>query len=168
MLDKMENPHDTVAIKIRIDRPDSAAGRRLIGLLDEDLLARYPSQLIHGLNPQDASDTYLLFLIASVGGQDAGCGAVRPLEPGVGEVKRMFVRPEFRGRGIARIILQALEAESARLGYGALRLETGTRQPEAIALYTSAGYSEIPRFGEYSSNPTSVCFEKRVMPSTPS
>src|SRR5262249_55727197 len=91
-----------------------------------------------------------------------GCGAVRPLEPGVGEVKRMFVLPEARGRGIARQILRSLEAAAGSLGFRVLRLETGQRQPEAIRLYQTAGYAEIPRFGEYADDPFSVCFEKRL------
>jgi putative acetyltransferase len=97
-------------IVIRFDRPDSDDGRRLIECLDADLLQRYPAIAIHGLHPQDVADPNLTFLVASVDGQAVGCGALRYLEPGVGEVKRMFVLPEFRGRGIARHILMALES----------------------------------------------------------
>jgi putative acetyltransferase len=149
-------------IVIRFDRPDSADGRRLIQRLDEDLLQRYPAIAIHGLYPQDVADSNLTFLVASVDSQAVGCGALRYLEPGVGEVKRMFVLPEFRGRGIARQILMALESAAREHGYSTLRLETGTRQPEAIGLYRSAGYGEIPCFGEYADDQFSVCFEKRL------
>ena len=100
----MDNPQGMV---IRFDHPDSEDGRRLIQRLDEDLLQRYPATAIHGLHPQDIADPHLTFLVASVDGHALGCGALRPLEPGVGEVKRMFVLPEFRGRGIARQILMA-------------------------------------------------------------
>jgi GNAT superfamily N-acetyltransferase len=146
---------------IRFDRPDSDDGRHLIQQLDEDLRQRYPAITIHGLYPQDIADPSLTFLVASIDGQVVGCGALRYLEPGVGEVKRMFVLPEFRGRGIARHILSALESTARERGYSTLRLETGTRQPEAIGLYRSAGYSEIPCFGEYADDLFSVCFEKR-------
>lgn len=149
-------------IVIRFDRPDSDDGRRLIQRLDEDLLQRYPAIAIHGLHPQDVADPNLTFLVASVDSQAVGCGALRSLEPGVGEVKRMFVLPEFRGRGIARQILMALESAAREHGYSTLRLETGTRQPEAIGLYRSAGYGEIPCFGEYADDQFSVCFEKRL------
>jgi putative acetyltransferase len=84
------------------------------------------------------------------------------LEPGVGEVKRMFVLPEFRGRGIARHILMALESTAQERGYSTLRLETGTRQPEAIGLHKAAGYGEITCFGEYADDLFSVCFEKQL------
>jgi putative acetyltransferase len=154
----MDNPPGMV---IRFDHPDSEDGRRLIQRLDEDLLQRYPATAIHGLHPQDIADPHLTFLVASVDGHALGCGALRPLEPGVGEVKRMFVLPEFRGRGIARQILMALESTARERGYSTLRLDTGTRQPEAIGLYRSAGYSKIPCFGEYADDLFSVCFEKR-------
>jgi putative acetyltransferase len=154
----MDNPQGMV---IRFDHPDPEDGRRLIQRLDEDLLQRYPATAIHGLHPQDIADPHLTFLVASVDGHALGCGALRPLEPGVGEVKRMFVLPEFRGRGIARQILMALESTARERGYSTLRLETGTRQPEAIGLYRSAGYSKIPCFGEYADDLFSVCFEKR-------
>jgi putative acetyltransferase len=154
----MDNPQGMV---IRFDHPDSEDGRRLIQRLDEDLLQRYPATAIHGLHPQDIADPHLTFLVASVDGHALGCGALRPLEPGVGEVKRMFVLPEFRGRGIARQILMALESTARERGYSTLRLETGTRQPEAIGLYRSAGYSKIPCFGEYADDLFSICFEKR-------
>jgi putative acetyltransferase len=148
-------------IVIRYDRPDSTDARSLIQRLDEDLLQRYPGIAIHGLHPQNIADPNLTFLVASVAGQAVGCGALRDLEPGVAEVKRMFVLPEFRGRGIARQILLALESAARERGYATLRLETGTRQPEAIGLYRSAGYSQIPCFGEYADDLFSICFEKR-------
>jgi GNAT superfamily N-acetyltransferase len=149
-------------ILIRLDRPDSIDGHRLIQELDQDLLERYPDQTIHGLRPQDVADPKLSFLVASIDGMAVGCGALRSLAPGVGEIKRMFVRPEFRGRGIARYLLAALESTARQCGYSTLRLETGTRQPEAIRLYKAAGYCEIPCFGEYVGNSFSICFEKRL------
>jgi ribosomal protein S18 acetylase RimI-like enzyme len=74
----------------------------------------------------------------------------------------MFVEPSMRGRGIARALLAGLEAAARGLGLTVLRLETGSRQPEAIGLYESAGYLRVPAFGEYASDPLSVCFEKRL------
>ena len=74
----------------------------------------------------------------------------------------MFVRPEFRGRGVARRLLAALEAEAHRAGVRTLRLETGERQPEAIRLYESAGYRPIPPYGQFVGDPLSRCFEKNL------
>jgi putative acetyltransferase len=150
------------AIEIRRESPDSPAAKRLIKKLDEDLLERYPLQFIHGLRPGDSADPDLFFVVAYADNHAVGIGALRPLEPGVGEIKRMFVLPEHRGKGVGRAVLSALEAQAVKLGYSSVRLETGTKQPEAIALYRSAGYAGILNFGEYADNPMSVCFEKKL------
>ena len=91
-------------------------------------------------DPHEPLPSRAAFLVARIEGQPVGCGAIRPLEPGVAEVKRMFVVPQARGRGISRVILAEIELAASEMGYGRLRLETGIRQPEAIALYESAGF----------------------------
>ena len=146
-----------VVIAAESPRCDDAAV--LIAELDRDLLARYPQASVHGIDPA-AVEASGFFLIARLAGRAVGCGALRPLAPGVGEVKRMFVRPEARRRGIARRVLDRLEQMARERGIAALRLETGTRQPEAIALYEAAGYRRIPCFGEYAEDPFSLCYEK--------
>jgi putative acetyltransferase len=154
-----------LTIAIDLERPDSVEALSLIRQLDEDLRQRYPEmpvQLIHGLHPSDLADPEFTFLIARRNGRGVACGALRTLEPGVGEVKRMFVVPGFRGYGIARRILAALESRARELGHATVRLETGQGQPEAISLYKSSGYREIAAFGEYADNVFSVCFEKRL------
>ncbi len=102
------------------------------------------------------------YLVVVVDGRAVACGAVQGHAPGSGEIKRMYVRPAYRGRGIARQLLTALEELGAVHGYTELRLETGTYLPAAVALYTSAGYEPIPVYGEYVGNPYSVCFAKRL------
>jgi putative acetyltransferase len=102
------------------------------------------------------------YLVVVLHGRAVACGAWQPLEPGVAELKRMYVRPAFRGRGIARQLIVALEEEALADGRPVLRLETGTYLPAAISLYRSAGYVPIPVFGEYVGNPYSVCFEKSL------
>jgi GNAT superfamily N-acetyltransferase len=102
------------------------------------------------------------YLVVVVGGRAVACGAWQALEPGVAELKRMYVRPAFRGRGIARQLIVALEEEALAADRPVLRLETGTYLPAAISLYRSAGYTPIPVFGEYVGNPFSVCFEKSL------
>jgi putative acetyltransferase len=103
------------------------------------------------------------YLVVVVQGRAVACGAWQPLEPGVAELKRMYVRPAFRGRGIARQLIVALEEEALADDRPVLRLETGTYLPAAINLYRSAGYAPIPVFGEYVGNPYSVCFEKSLV-----
>ena len=141
--------------------PDSSAAVELIDALDDELRRRYPGAVIEGLLPEDATDR-LVFVVARIGNHPGACGAVREIGPAVGEIKRMFVRPEHRGRGIGRAILAELETRAAALGYSTLRIETGTRQPEAVHLYKAAGYTTIPPFGKYVGNPFSRCFEKRL------
>jgi GNAT superfamily N-acetyltransferase len=102
------------------------------------------------------------YLVCVLDGRAVACGAWQPLGPGVAELKRMYVRPAYRGRGIARQLTVALEEEALAAGCPVVRLETGTYLPAAIALYRSVGYAPIPVYGEYAGNPFSVCFEKRL------
>jgi putative acetyltransferase len=141
---------------------DSLEAVNVIAALDEDLRGRYPVAAIHGLHPGDGAGTRFAFFVARLEGRVVGCGAVREIDRDMGEVKRMFVHPEYRGRGIARRILSTIETRSRELGFSILRLETGTRQPESIGLYESAGYRSIPPYGEYIGNTYSRCFEKRL------
>ncbi len=90
------------------------------------------------------------------------CGGVQALDSGTGEIKRMYVRPAFRGRGIGRQLLVALEELAFQQGHHTVCLETGSYLPAAIALYTSCGYAPIPVYGEYVDNPYSVCFAKSL------
>jgi putative acetyltransferase len=145
------------------ERPDSSSARTLMAALDRDLHGRYPeAHTIRGLYADDAKNPRLIFLVAYDGGDPVACGAVRELDADTGEVKRMFVVHERRGQGISRAMLVALEEHARREGYRALRIETGTRQHEAVGLYRSSGYRDIPPFGDYMGNPYSVCFEKAL------
>ncbi len=101
------------------------------------------------------------FLIAWLGDVAVGCGAVRRLDETTAEIKRMYVCPSVRNRGIGRILVEALEREAWTVGLSKVVLETGTRLASAIRLYESLGYAQIPLFGEYLASPyTSLCFAK--------
>jgi len=140
--------------------PEAAA---LIAALDRDLNARYPGLEIHGIDAANFRAAGGVFLIGRVGEVAVACGAFRPMDQdGVVEVKRMYVRDDHRGRGFARAILTALEEIATRRGYRIIRLETGGNQPEAIALYESAGYHPIPCYGVHAPDPLSRCFEKQL------
>ena len=91
-----------------------------------------------------------------------GCGAIKPYDSDTVEIKRMFVLPEARGQGVATKILSALEQWARELNYKKCILETGKRQPEAIALYSKTGYEVIPNYGQYQGMENSVCFLKQV------
>ena len=154
----------TPELDIRREAAGSEDARTLITELDAELADRYPTHAIHGLHPGESEDPQLIFLVARAGDDVAGCGALRPLGDGTAEVKRMFVRAKYRGQGIARSVLDALEREARNAGYDTLLLETGTRQPEALAVYRRAGYVEREPFGEYLGNPFSVCMTKTLNP----
>ncbi|WP_217189438.1 GNAT family N-acetyltransferase [Streptomyces buecherae] len=96
------------------------------------------------------------------GGVPVGCGGLRELGGGLGEVKRMYVEPAWRGTGIAGELLGALEEWARRRGWRALRLETGDRQPAAVRFYARHGYARIPNFGAYAGLPGSWCFERAL------
>jgi putative acetyltransferase len=143
---------------------DSPDARRLIGALDAHLASRYPPAQRFGpnLRPEHLQPGHGTFVIARADGRAVGCGALRRLDDTTSEVKRMYVEPEMRGRGVAKAVLEHLEAAARTLGSGRLVLETGIYQAEALGLYRRAGFSEVPCFGEYAESPTSVCFEKTL------
>ena len=134
----------------------------LIDQLDADLRERYPGEPVNGIDPAAFRIAGGYFVLAQCESRTVGCGAFRPLDPRTVEIKRMFVLPDFRGRRIARSILVALEVEARQCGYLRSVLETGVRQPEAIALYRACGYAEVEAFGPYIGSPHSVCFGKAL------
>jgi GNAT superfamily N-acetyltransferase len=130
----------------------------LVDALSAELTARYgggPASVAH---PEQFLPPYGVFLVASDGGVDLACGGVRRLEESIGEVKRMYVVPSARGRGISRLLLQALVGHAVEIGYAELWLETGLRQPEAMRLYESEGFVSIARYGQYKDEPESRCY----------
>jgi GNAT superfamily N-acetyltransferase len=133
---------------------------QLIARLTAELAQRYHDDGTGNFNFEDVEIPRSGFLVARWNGQAVACGALRPLSESVAEIKRMYVEPTFRGRGIGKRILAALEAAARKADYKIVRLETGTSQPEALALYEGAGYHRITNYGFYRHDPRSVCFEK--------
>jgi GNAT superfamily N-acetyltransferase len=157
---------------------DSPVARPLVAALMADLDERYaadgggvgddPATVAHFVvRAEQVTPPAGVFLVAWLDGAPAGCGAVRRLLGGpadVGEIKRMYTAPFARRRGVSRALLTRLEHEGAELGLRRLQLETGDRQPEAIALYEAAGYHRIPPYGQYAGDELSVCFAKALTP----
>ena len=114
--------------------------------------------------PPKGIDPGVAFLVARVAGEPVGCAGLKPLEPGIAEVTRMYVRPAHRGHGISRRLLREAEELAKKRGVTKIRLETGDLQPESIGLYGSSGYQRIPAFGQYARSPLSLCFEKPLQP----
>lgn len=103
-----------------------------------------------------------VFLMARENGIPIGCAGVIPYDADTGEVKRVYVDPKYRGKGLSAALMAALEAYARDLGYHRLWLETGDLQPAAIHLYEKIGYERIPCYGHYADHDDSVCFEKAL------
>jgi putative acetyltransferase len=149
----------SVAITLAIESPRQAEIARLLEALDAYQSALYPAESNHFLDVGALTAPNVRFIVARRGAAAVGCGALR-IDVGYGELKRMYVVPEARGHRLGRLILERIEEEARREGLGSLRLETGIRQPEALALYRAAGYVEREAFGEYAADPLSVFMEK--------
>lgn len=148
---------------VRLVQSDSSDFTTLVSAFFTELEERYPGL---GEDEPASEQDLLIAAVAYSGDTPVACGALRELEPSAAEVKRMYVAPEARRIGAARRILAALEERADSLGYSAVRLGTGVRQPEAIALYESCGYRHIPCFGEYEGTELCVCFEKALRSTT--
>ncbi|MGY1666831.1 GNAT family N-acetyltransferase [Geodermatophilus sp. SYSU D00696] len=143
---------------------DDADVQRLTAAQQAELRARYDGEGEPG-TPPSAADVSVVLVARDADGTAVGCGALRALGADVAEVKRMYVVPSARGRGVSKLVLAALEAAARSRGWTTLRLETGPRQPEAIALYEGAGYRAIPAFGAYLDHPDAGCslYYERVL-----
>ena len=149
-----------VVIAQESPRQDEVA--QLVADLDALMHALYPAESNHLLDLAALSGPDMRFFVARRDGRALGCGALRVDPAGWGEVKRMFVRPETRGAGIGRRILARVEEQARAERLTHLRLETGIRNPEAVALYRAAGFTERDAFGEYGPDPLSVFMEKTL------
>ena len=156
-------------VEVRPEPLDSPVALDLIAALNAELSRDYPpSQRFHSLAADEVVEGSGAFLVAWVDGAPAGCGAVRMLPAdgvlggGVAELKRMYVVPTHRGRGLSRAVLGELETRATALGATRVVLETGDKARAALGLYESAGYTRVPCFGAYAASPTSICFEKQL------
>jgi len=145
------------------------ASRALITALNAELSGAYPEPgATHfGLQPEVVTVGRGAFLVIYQAGTPVGCGAVRRVDADTAELKRMYVSPAVRGKGLGRRLVAALEAEARALGARRLILETGIRQTAALALYRATGFQPIPLFGEYLRSPeTSVCLGRELSGNT--
>jgi putative acetyltransferase len=151
-------------MSITVIRTDSnnPAFRSLVVLLDQELSERDGEE--HAFFARfNKIDQINHVVLAYKNGKPAGCGAIKQYSKETAEIKRMFVHPQFRRQGIAKIILSELERWAEELEYSNCILETGIRQPEAISLYQSVGYQLIANYGQYNGVESSVCMKKRVI-----
>jgi GNAT superfamily N-acetyltransferase len=137
----------------RTEPLDGPAGSLLLSAFAEEIASLYPGWNA-GIGPSARPEEFVhpsgRFLVAYSGNRPVACGGVKHLDDTTGEVKRLYVVPDARGRGVGRRLLRALEDAAAELGWRTVRLDTGDQQPEALALFRSAGYREI---SDYNANP---------------
>jgi GNAT superfamily N-acetyltransferase len=172
-------------IDVREEAYDGEVGIALVAALNDDIETRYagdpdsdfdppappgarpaprsapPNDPLWHVTADDVTRPRGAFVVARIDGEPVGCGALRPLpggEQGIGEIKRMYTAPSARRRGVARLVLWALVDAARELGYSRLVLETGTRQPEAMALYPAEGWYPVVVYGEYRGSHLSRCF----------
>jgi putative acetyltransferase len=148
----------TKLLRTSSDHPDFS---QLVRKLNADLSARYGEvqKQYDQYNNVDAIDTVVVLYVDTI---PIGCGCFKKYSTDTVEIKRMFVEPSFRGKGLSKIILQELEKWAAEKGYKKAVLETAKKQPEAIGLYTTLGYERIPNYGPYITMPASICFCKAL------
>ena len=149
-----------MSVSIQPEDPLSSLVSGLVAELWDELLRRYGDDGSQPFRAEDVLGPRSCFLILYLNGDPAGCGGLKELDQDTGEVKRMYVRGAARGHGLGRMLLLELEARARDFGYRRLKLETGAPQPEAIQLYESAGYREIPGYGTYKDDPRTRSFEK--------
>ena len=160
------NIDETVAI--RRELPTTETASQLIRELDAYLSPMYPEESQHGYNIEKLVEQKVDFFVLYHDERPAGCAGIQffpdPAEPSgtYGELKRMYVRDQFRGLGLGKTLLRHIERVAIERGVVSLRLETGIHQPEAIGLYESSGFRRIPPFGEYREDPLSYFYEKRL------
>jgi len=147
---------------ITSENPAAPDAANLIAELDAHLEPLYLGESRHGFSVQKLIADSVAFFVIRVDGAPAGCAGIKLFGSDYGEVKRMYVRPEFRGVGLAKLLLDHLADYARKHGAETLRLETGIFQHAAISLYEHVGFQRIAPFGEYREDPVSLCYEKRI------
>ena len=148
-------------IAIVEEPPDSADAVQLITELDAHLKRySYPPESSHGFSVDKLVREGVAFFVARYEAEPAGCGALKLFGTEYGEIKRMYVRPAYRGFGLGKAVLNCLAEYAQGRRVHVLRLETGIYQTEAIGLYERFGFQRRAPFGEYKEDPLSVYFEK--------
>ena len=151
-----------MSILITRESPDSPDARALVLELEAHLEPLYPQASRHGYSVDKLLREGVAFFVVRYQGEPAGCGGVQLVGGEYGELKRMYVRPAFRGLGLAKQLVAHLADYARAQGVSLLRLETGVHQGEAIGLYEGLGFYRIPPFGPYRDDPVSLCYEKRL------
>lgn len=146
------------------ERPDTKDAIGLISELQTHLESFYPPESRHGFSVQKLIDQKVAFFVVRREGKPVGCGGIMLVGREYGELKRMYVRPKFRGAGLGKLLIDRLAAHALERGTTLLRLETGIHQQAAVRLYEREGFKRIPAFGPYTNDPLSLCYKKSLSP----
>jgi GNAT superfamily N-acetyltransferase len=141
---------------------DDPLAREMVGRVQQEYVTRYGGPDEAAVDPAEFVPPVGLFLVAEVAGVPAGCGAWRVHRPGVAEVKRVYVEPAFRRQGLAQLLMAELEDAAAAAGHRSVVLNSGSEQPEALALYAALGYTPVPGYGVYADAPGAVFLGRQV------
>jgi putative acetyltransferase len=149
-------------VTIIAERPDSEDAAALIDELQAELDPLYPRESCHGYSVDKLIAEAVAFFLIRCDEAPAGCGGIKLFGTEYGEIKRMYVRPAFRGKGLGASMLEHLADYAREQSVELLRLETGIYQQAAIRMYKRMGFRSIPPFGEYRDDPLSLFYEKRL------
>jgi GNAT superfamily N-acetyltransferase len=149
------------ALSLRVEPATSPAATALFAGLNAEIGQRYPGAPPTGMDAAAFVAAGGVLAIGSIGDEPACCGGFRRHDGDTAEIERMYVAPAWRRRGFSRCLLAFIETQAARRGFARAVLETGTRQPEAIALYTACGWQRIPPYGRYADRPKPACARAR-------
>jgi GNAT superfamily N-acetyltransferase len=144
------------------ERPDTGDAVSLIAELEAHLDPLYPAKSRHGYSIEKLITQGVAFFVLRENSTAAGCGGIQLFDKEYGELKRMYVRPQFQGRGFGKLLVDHLAEYARSHGIGLLRLETGIHQIPAIRLYERMGFQRIPPFGSYVDDPLSLFYEKCI------
>ena len=158
---------DGSAVRLRALPYDDPVAQDLIERVQLEYVARYGGRDEAAVDPAEFLPPQGLFLAAEVDGEPVGSGAWRAMGGGVAEIKRVYVAPALRRRGLAQLIVDALERSAAQAGFRSVVLNSGARQPEALRLYEQLGYGPVPPYGVYACAPSAVFLGKDLPAVTP-
>lgn len=149
-------------LDLRDEPYDAPAAIALTAAVQLEYVSRYGDPDETPVDPQEFAPPDGRFVVGYLDGAPVAMGGLRRLDADRLEIKRMYVEPTCRGRGFARVVLARLEDLAREMGAATLVLETGDKQPEAIALYTSSGYEPVEKYGHYRCSPLSVSLGKTL------
>jgi len=150
----------TQSISIKIANPDDEKVLAITEELSENLYLRFGSDGKNSFQDWENENSKFVFVVAEINSEIVGCGAIRPIDQNIGEVKRMYAK--YQGKKIGQTILGFLENEAVNLRYTNLVLETRVKNESAVHFYQKQGYKVIPNYGKYIDRPEAICLEKSL------